>query len=148
MASEYKLFVHPNSSNANLNISFDLGLFKVNTEFTRHKTDITGKHYILNTICLPQESHSFVGYESFESTFFGFGFIDEKNTFPKKLRKMSFNLIPEEYCIWRGTLCVKFNETDPQTGHRIPIPWYRPCEVSQTTVLFLLSFVFQHFFKI
>ena len=146
LASKDRAFVHPNYTVAGRRIPFDFGLIKVENKFSRHKTD--GRHYILNTICLPQESHSMAGYESGDATFFGFGLIGGNKTRPirpKYLRKMSIKMISEKICGIQGIICDSYYKYDRQTGRRTELTRMRPCKVSQTIVLFLLCFVFLTF---
>ena len=51
---------------------YDIGLIKLNKPFPRHQLD--GRHYIINTICLPTPDPE--ANDNTWSTFFGFGTIE------------------------------------------------------------------------
>ena len=63
-----------NSSNLTVTMKgvYDIALIKLESKFTKHLND--GRHYLINTICLPTRDSS--AYVPGEATYFGYGTIE------------------------------------------------------------------------
>lgn len=100
-----KLFKHPyyidpiaaNMTGQRINITraiHDIGLVKLFKKFTRHLND--GKHYLINTVCLPKANQTNENIEY--ATITGFGKRDESSDYPKTLQIGTVRLAPYPIC--------------------------------------------------
>ena len=102
---EYQWFQHPlyvdpiTPNNKEYN---DIGLIKLESNFSDLRTD--GRHYVINTICLPNKNAENLNKEN--TTFFGYGLMNANIYMGPNLQKAEFNKNSYEDC--DPKLCLNF----------------------------------------
>ena len=109
------LFKHGNFSGGNIKTMFDIGMFKLKSKFAQ-LTD--GTHYLINTVCLPQEFTSEndlnANYEN--TSFTGYGKVGEK-THVDELQAADFRVSPHNSRNCPFMLCAQSQLNEPHICH-------------------------------